>query len=100
LFDGEVEAGDDVGCSRDVFFKDLDAIEVGALCNAEGTTADYASDMGAIWERERRVSEAEKVVGYSCGLLRFGRRASIAFPGHTTREGRVLTSIDVFAGNP
>ena len=112
MYDGSVEAGDDLYYRPGaVVLHGFDAIEVGVLCNPVVSTTDCASDMGAIWKGggggiEKGVSEAEKVVRYSCGFLGSGQQSSIAFPGghnasraHTIQEGRVLTSIEVFAGN-
>jgi len=58
-FSDVVEAGDDVNCGPDAFgVHDSEAIEVGVLCNAEGTTTDRASDMSAIWKGGREGEES------------------------------------------
>ena len=62
-YSGSVDAGDDGRCSPGaVVVHDLDAMEGGALCDAEDPTSDCASDMGAIWKGEN--SEAEQGVEY------------------------------------
>jgi len=51
---GCIDARDDGRCGPGtVVVHDLDAMEGSVLCNAEDTTSDCGSDMGAIWKRKR-----------------------------------------------